>query len=51
MIIAIPVDEKNLEASVGDSFARSDYFLIYNLEDDSHTFEDNTAKDSVGGQV
>lgn len=23
--------------------------MIYNLEDDSHTFEDNTAKDSLGG--
>ena len=49
MIIAIPVDEKSLEASAGDSFARSNYFLIYNLEDGSHSFEENIAKDSVGG--
>lgn len=49
MKIAIPVDEKNLESTVCISFGRTPYFLIYNTENEVHTFLDNSAAASQGG--
>lgn len=49
MIIAIPVEEKNLEAAIYTSFARAPYFLIYDTERKESVFIDNNAVTSVGG--
>jgi len=49
MKIAIPVDEKNMEANVNVSFARAPYFLIYDTETKETIFLDNSAAASTGG--
>lgn len=49
MKVAIPVDEKKLEANVSESFGRAPAFLIYNTDTKESTFLDNTAADSTGG--
>lgn len=49
MKIAIPVEEKNIEGDVCQSFGRTPYFLIYNTETKGSLFFDNTATASSGG--
>ncbi|HNZ50376.1 MAG TPA: NifB/NifX family molybdenum-iron cluster-binding protein [Bacilli bacterium] len=49
MKIAIPVDERNLEASVCVSFGRAPYFLIYDVKTKESIFIDNLASSSKGG--
>lgn len=49
MKIAIPVEEKNIEGDVCQSFGRTPYFLIYNTETKDSLFFDNTATASSGG--
>lgn len=49
MIIAIPVDEKNMETNVGISFGRASYFHIYNTETKESSFIDNGAATCKGG--
>jgi len=49
MKIAIPVDEKNMETSVCQSFGRTPYFLIYDTQTNESTFIDNSAAASQGG--
>ena len=49
MKIAIPVDERNLEASVCVSFGRAPYFLIYDVKTKESIFIDNSAAASQGG--
>jgi predicted Fe-Mo cluster-binding NifX family protein len=49
MKIAIPVDEKNMEASVCISFGRTPYFMIYDTESNKGSFLDNSAAASQGG--
>ncbi|MCR1900283.1 NifB/NifX family molybdenum-iron cluster-binding protein [Irregularibacter muris] len=49
MIIAIPVDEKNLKATVCVSFGRTPYFLIYDTDTKESVFLDNSAAASTGG--
>lgn len=49
MIIAIPVDEKNLKSNVCASFGRAPYFLIYDTDTKESVFLDNSAATSTGG--
>lgn len=49
MIIAIPVDDNNLETNVCISFGRTPYFLIYDTENKKSEFILNFAADSKGG--
>jgi predicted Fe-Mo cluster-binding NifX family protein len=49
MKIAIPIEEKNLEANVCASFGRAPCFLIYDTETKEKLFLDNGAAASTGG--
>ncbi|HHT67249.1 MAG TPA: dinitrogenase iron-molybdenum cofactor biosynthesis protein [Erysipelotrichaceae bacterium] len=49
MIIAIPINEKNLEATVCQSFGRAPYFLFYNTETKECRYLNNSAATSQGG--
>lgn len=49
MKIAIPVDDKNMETNVCQSFGRTPYFLIYDTETKESVFIDNSAAASQGG--
>lgn len=49
MKIAMPVDDKNIETSVCQSFGRTPYFLIYDTESKKSAFVDNSAAASHGG--
>ncbi|NCC68132.1 MAG: dinitrogenase iron-molybdenum cofactor biosynthesis protein, partial [Clostridia bacterium] len=49
MKIAIPMEEKNLEANVCPSFGRAPYFLFYNSVTEEAYFLDNEAVASQGG--
>ncbi|MGI6091291.1 MAG: NifB/NifX family molybdenum-iron cluster-binding protein [Saccharofermentanales bacterium] len=49
MKIAIPVENKALEANVSTVFGRANYFLIYDTEREESVFVDNLAQSSAGG--
>ena len=49
MKIAIPVQEKSMETNVSESFGRSTYFLIYDVDSKESKFIDNEAMNSQGG--
>jgi len=49
MKIAIPVDDKKMEASVCISFGRTPYFMINDTESNESIFIDNSAAASQGG--
>ncbi|MGI6076952.1 MAG: NifB/NifX family molybdenum-iron cluster-binding protein [Fastidiosipilaceae bacterium] len=49
MKIAIPVNEKNMQTDICESFGRAPYYLIYDTEKDEATFIDNSAATSTGG--
>lgn len=49
MKIAIPVQEKSMETNVSESFGRSTYFLIYDVDSKESKFIDNQAINSQGG--
>ena len=49
MIIAIPVGKDSKESLVSEHFGRSNYFLIYNTEDQEYKFVENSATKSSGG--
>lgn len=49
MKIAIPVENKTLEANVSTVFGRANYFLIYDTEREESVFVDNLAQSSAGG--
>lgn len=49
MKIALPVDDKSMEAPVCVSFGRAPYFLIYDTESKAGVFLDNQAATSQGG--
>ncbi len=48
MKITIPVDEKNMETTVWQSFGRTPYFLIYDTDTKEGIFLDNSAVASQG---
>lgn len=49
MKIAIPIDNKNLESSVCQSFGRTPYFLFYDTDTKESYFSENDAATSQGG--
>ncbi|KLU67303.1 dinitrogenase iron-molybdenum cofactor [Desulfosporosinus acididurans] len=49
MKVAIPVNDKSMEASVSESFGRTPYYLIYDTESKESVFLDNSAIASQGG--
>ena len=49
MKIAIPVDEKSIDAGVCPSFGRAPYFLFYETSTGENYFLDNSAMASQGG--
>jgi len=49
MKIAIPVNDKSIEAGVCISFGRTPYFLIYDTETKESAYLDNSAAASQGG--
>ncbi len=49
MRIAIPMNDKNLDAEVCPSFGRAPYFLFYNSVTKESEFLDNAAAASQGG--
>ena len=49
MRIAIPVDEKDLEANVSANFGRAPYFLFHNSVTEETYYLDNTAVATQGG--
>ena len=49
MIIAIPVDEKNIKGNVCVSFGRAPYFMFYDTDKNESDFVYNNAADSQGG--
>ena len=49
MKICIPCDFEDLNSMVSESFGRSNYYLIFNTENDESVFVINTASNSQGG--
>ena len=49
MIIALPVDEKDLNNQVSVSFGRAPYYAIYNTETNDVKYIENTAANAKGG--
>lgn len=49
MKIAIPVNDKSIGAGVCQSFGRTPYFLIHDIETKENTFSENSAAKSRGG--
>lgn len=49
MKIAIPATANNIDSEVCPSFGRTEFFLIYNTNDQSKFFLDNSAATSQGG--
>jgi len=49
MKVAIPVNEKTMDGGLCQSFGRTPYYLIYDLESKEENFIDNSAAASQGG--
>lgn len=49
MKVAIPVEEKSLNASVCVSFGRTPYFLVYDTETNEEIYITNSASQAQGG--
>lgn len=49
MLIGIPCNIKDLNSAVGESFGRSNYYLIYDTENNNSNFVINHASNSQGG--
>ena len=49
MKIAMPVNDKSMEASISDTFGRTRYFLIYDTENKESIYVDNSAAASQSG--
>jgi predicted Fe-Mo cluster-binding NifX family protein len=49
MKIAVPADDRSLEANVCISFGRSPYFLIYDTDNGKSVFLENAAADKPSG--
>ncbi len=49
MIIAIPVDKSVMEANISDHFGRTEFFLIWNSENEESLFINNDAINAPGG--
>ncbi|MBB5337488.1 NifB/NifX family molybdenum-iron cluster-binding protein [Pectinatus brassicae] len=49
MKIAIPAEDKNIESNVSQTFGRTNYFIIYDMEAKQMETLDNSAIASQGG--
>lgn len=49
MIVALPIDEKNVNEKVSESFGRAKYFVIYNDYSQDYTFVENNGLNSEDG--
>lgn len=49
MKIAMPVNDKSMNSCVCESFGRTPYFLIYDMETKKYDFIENEAANSQGG--
>jgi len=49
MKIAVPVDERNIETKVCQSFGRTPYFLVYDTDNRESEFIENSGGASPGG--
>ena len=49
MKIALPVKARSLQAEISDTFGRTEYFLIYDTENKTAEYIDNSAAASQGG--
>jgi predicted Fe-Mo cluster-binding NifX family protein len=49
MKIAIPVEDKNMEAGICPSFGRTPFFLIYDTSSGEAVYMDNSAASNQGG--
>ncbi len=49
MKIALPINEKTMNTTICMSFGRTPFFLIYETENKSYEFYDNSAVASIGG--
>lgn len=49
MLIAVPVNSKDLNKTICTSFGRAPYFLIYDSDKEEYECMNNTAVDSTGG--
>ena len=49
MKIALPVKARSLQAEISDTFGRTEYFLIYDMENKTAEYIDNSAAASQGG--
>ena len=51
MVLAIPVETKDMNAAVCPSFGRAPYFLLYNSEEKNSSVIDNAAQTLVDNKV
>jgi predicted Fe-Mo cluster-binding NifX family protein len=49
MIIGIPVDKSTIEGNISDHFGRTEFFLIWNTENEESKFIVNDAINAQGG--
>lgn len=49
MIIAIPVDDKNIKGNVCVSFGRAPYYMFFDTDNNDSSFINNSAANSQGG--
>ena len=49
MKIALPVKARSLQAEISDTFGRTEYFLIYDMENKTAEYIDKRAAASQGG--
>lgn len=49
MIIGIPVEKNMMEANISDHFGRTEFFLIWNSENEESSFINNDAINAQGG--
>ena len=49
MKLVIPIEEKNINADICQSFGRTPYFVVYDTDTKDYDFIDNNAVSSQGG--
>lgn len=49
MIVGIPADKKTMDGNISTHFGRTEFFLIFNTENDEAKFIDNDAMNAQGG--
>lgn len=49
MIIGLPVDKNTMDANISTQFGRTEFFLIYNTDNEESLFINNEAMNALGG--